>query len=231
MSPLFKSTTGQGRPSAVWAIGGVLLLTGLALWGGDGLWRVEVESENLRAAPNGKKIGTLLEGTSVDTLETDGRWVRVRLEGWVWGPSLDGFVEAPKEEAPTSKKAADEPPLLRLTPKIKRMVNADYGTFYSLDWDQDFKRLRLRLRVEDIGAEALALRQQALHRLLLDEVGTAVEYDQVEVASNRPDGSGQVGAEVARIERAALVGLEADDQAAWQEAVRLSSDGGETWNP
>ena len=87
------------------------------------------------------------------------------------------------------------------------------------------------LQKKDFEAQALALRQQALHRLLLDEVGAAVEYDEVEVASNRPDGSGQVGAEVARIERAALAGLGADDQAAWQEAVRLSSDGGETWNP
>ena len=82
---------------AVWAVVGAIALTGFALWGGDGMWRVTVESENLRESPNGKKIGTLLEGAALDTLEVDGRWVRVRVEGWVWGPSLDGF-EAPAED-------------------------------------------------------------------------------------------------------------------------------------
>lgn len=216
---------------AVWAVGGAIVLTCLALWGGDGMWRVTVESENLRESPNGKKIGTLLEGASLDTLEVDGRWVRVRVEGWVWGPSLDGFEAAQEKPESTSAAKVEQPPLLRLIPKMKRMVNAEYGTFYGLHWDGDFKRLRLRLRTEDIGPEALEIRQEALHHLLLAEVAESVAFEQVDVASNRPDGSGQVGAEVARIERAALENLERGDMAAWRAAVRVSRDGGETWNP
>ena len=173
---------------AVWAVVGAIALTGFALWGGDGMWRVTVESENLRESPNGKKIGTLLEGAALDTLEVDGRWVRVRVEGWVWGPSLDGFEAAREKPEPKSETKAEQPPLLRLIPKIKRMVNAEYGTFYGLHWDGDFKRLRLRLRIEDIGPEALEVRQEALHHLLLAEVGESVAFEEVDVASNRPDG-------------------------------------------
>ena len=47
--------------------------------------------ENVRKTQNGDKIGTLLEGATVEVLEQDGSWVRFRLEGWIWGPSLGRF--------------------------------------------------------------------------------------------------------------------------------------------
>jgi hypothetical protein len=48
---------------------------------------INVESENLRAAPEGQKLGTLAHGTRLMVLETDGDWVKVSVEGWIWRAS------------------------------------------------------------------------------------------------------------------------------------------------
>ena len=66
----------------------------------EGTLRVQESVENMRDAPNGRKVGTLLEGTEIEEISRDGKWVRFRFEGWIWGPSLEGFVEErPREEA------------------------------------------------------------------------------------------------------------------------------------
>jgi len=49
---------------------------------------VKVPKENLRAAPKGKKIGTLLEGTETTVLVEKGNWVKVQITGWIWKPSM-----------------------------------------------------------------------------------------------------------------------------------------------
>ncbi|MFV2006475.1 MAG: hypothetical protein ACC667_03470 [Longimicrobiales bacterium] len=52
--------------------------------------------ENIRAGPNGIVLGQVRENIGVEVLAEDGRWVRIRLQGWVWSRSLqaidrDGF--------------------------------------------------------------------------------------------------------------------------------------------
>ena len=52
--------------------------------------------ENLRAGPNGVVLGQVRDGVVVEVTGDDGRWVRIRLQGWVWSRSLqaidrDGF--------------------------------------------------------------------------------------------------------------------------------------------
>ena len=49
---------------------------------------VNIPTENLRNAPNGKKIGTVLEGTKAAVVQEQGNWVRVQITGWIWKPSL-----------------------------------------------------------------------------------------------------------------------------------------------
>jgi parvulin-like peptidyl-prolyl isomerase len=49
---------------------------------------VKPQNENLRAAANGDKIGELMGGTAVTILEEQGNWSRIRVEGWIWKPSL-----------------------------------------------------------------------------------------------------------------------------------------------
>ncbi|MBN1540553.1 peptidylprolyl isomerase [candidate division KSB1 bacterium] len=70
-----------------------LLLTGLAgipTVYGQGLMTkyVGVPEENLRSAPQGKKVGTVLEGTEIAILEEEGNWALVRVTAWIWKPSL-----------------------------------------------------------------------------------------------------------------------------------------------
>ncbi|MBD3385299.1 SH3 domain-containing protein [candidate division KSB1 bacterium] len=49
---------------------------------------VGIAEENLRAAPQGKKIGSVLQGQQLVVLEESGNWARVQLTGWIWKPSL-----------------------------------------------------------------------------------------------------------------------------------------------
>ncbi|MFQ5823827.1 MAG: peptidylprolyl isomerase [bacterium] len=49
---------------------------------------VKTPSENLRDAPSGKKIGSLVKGTSMTVLEDSPKWVKVRIEGWIWKESV-----------------------------------------------------------------------------------------------------------------------------------------------
>ncbi len=48
---------------------------------------INVAEENLRDAPKGKKIGTLVNGTEMVVLYEDQNWVKVQVTGWIWKPS------------------------------------------------------------------------------------------------------------------------------------------------
>ena len=57
---------------------------------------VKVAEENIRIAPNGRKIGALLKGTQLTVLEERDNWVQVQLTGWFWKPSLTAFKASEK---------------------------------------------------------------------------------------------------------------------------------------
>ena len=44
--------------------------------------------ENLRATPNGERIGRALQGMLLDRVEQRDNWIRVRRTAWIWGPSI-----------------------------------------------------------------------------------------------------------------------------------------------
>ncbi len=49
---------------------------------------VKVQSENLRIAPSGEVIGKLSAGTKITSIREEGNWVKIRVEGYIWKPSL-----------------------------------------------------------------------------------------------------------------------------------------------
>lgn len=44
--------------------------------------------ENIRSSPNGQKIGILRKGTAVEEIKREGNWIKFKLEGWIWAPSV-----------------------------------------------------------------------------------------------------------------------------------------------
>jgi hypothetical protein len=154
--------------------------------------------------------------------------VHFRIEGWIWGPSLDGFR---REEDEATGSAAEPPmPLLDATPRIRRFVESLDGTFYSVEYDADLQRITLRFRVRALDPEALAAKQMKIQRRLLDILLGKLDFARIRVESNRVDGGGHVGLEVAEIDTSALAVLDPGDRDGWREAVRLSHDGGRTWD-
>jgi len=194
----------------------------------EGILAVKASVENFRDAPNGKKLGTLLRGAEIEKISQEGRWVRFRIEGWVWGPSLEGFAEEEETGA-----AEEEPPHLPLQdnlPRIKRFVNEKHGVFYGLSLDEDLLRLTVRFRVRDIEREALERRQMAVQLEVLNILEGKVEFDTIRVETNRSDGGGQVGSEIAETAVADVRRYAGGPVAEWKAHTRISTDGGETWN-
>ncbi|MFT5090061.1 MAG: hypothetical protein ACI906_004667 [Candidatus Latescibacterota bacterium] len=209
----------------------LVLVSGLAVLAQEslreGMLRLETSVENFRDAPNGRKLGTLAEGTQIEKIAQEGQWVRFRIEGWVWGPSLEGFVE----EKPPESTAGAEPrrPLQDAVPRAKRLINESFGTFYGLNIDADLNVLRVRLRVGDIGAEKLERRQLSVQKQVWDLVRDEIDVVAVRVETNRADGSGAVGTVIAECKVEALKSLKVDDVEQWRKATRFSKDGGKTW--
>lgn len=186
---------------------------------------VEASVENFRDAPNGTKLGTLLAGTEIESIGEEGQWVRFRVEGWVWGPSLEGYVS---EEERDASKEEPIPPLQDERPRIKELVNDRYGVFYGVGLDEDVGRLWLRFRVRDIEREAWERRAFAVQRGVAELLQGRVEFSEIRIETNRPDGSGEVGQYVAATAAADLASA-GEDWAVWRQHTRFSIDGGETW--
>jgi len=81
----------------------LLILSALALLQMDALMAqtntlyVNVPQENLRNAPNGRKVGSLLEGTDMLVLLEKDNWVKVQVTGWIWKPSLTNMKKSTVE--------------------------------------------------------------------------------------------------------------------------------------
>lgn len=221
-------------PRLWWVVAALVLSSGLVALGArrlqDGALVVESSVENFRDAPNGQKLGTLVQGTEIEKISEDGKWVRFRVEGWIWGPSLEGFEE--EEEKPEEKReAAPRLPLQDAQPRVKRAINDKYGVFYSLDLDEDLKRLNVRFRVRSIEREVLERRQMAVQREVLGILEGEVEFDAIRIGTNRPDGTGQVGAELAETRVEDVRRYAGGEVAEWKAHTRISTDGGKTWSP
>ena len=189
---------------------------------------VKSSVENFRDAPNGKRLGTLFENVEIERISQEGKWVRFRVEGWIWGPSLEGW----KMEAEAKENDVPPPsmPLQDNLPRLKRFVNERYGLFYGVSIDEDLHRLVVRFRVRDLEREAFERRQMAVQVGALDILEGKIEFTTIRIETNRPDGSGEVGAEIAETSVSHVRQLAKGTPESWKEHTRISSDGGATWD-
>ena len=205
---------------------------------------VDKPSENVRDAPDGEKVGSLIRGATVQKVSQEGKWVQFRMEGWIWGPSLEGFEEEglAEEEDGGGKgsKSAEEKrrprPALRereQLERIKELFNVEFGAFYGVSHDKVRKQLIVRFRVADLGdMESLQRRQMEVQAAALSVLEGELEFDRIRVESNRADGGGKVGVVIAITELEyvpeAAAG-EAADLETWKDHTKFSTDSGETW--
>jgi hypothetical protein len=70
-------------------------------------YRVSPESENLRAAPNGRILGQLVEGVGVRRIGEEGRWLQIELVGWL--PESSVTRPTGETEADTARPAPPPP--------------------------------------------------------------------------------------------------------------------------
>lgn len=82
-----------------------------------GAYRVAPESENLRAGPNGRVLGQLVEGVGVRRVGGEGRWLEIELVGWL--PESSVAQPEPEAEAPpdTARPVPVSPPAVEERPE------------------------------------------------------------------------------------------------------------------
>jgi len=245
-----RCRTARGIAWILVTVAGTSLTLSAAKLTGPGRLAVSQKGgENILAGQSGEYIGTLRGGTVVEVLEQDGKWVRFRLEGWIWGPSLDGFEEeaaleeATAEEAVVKEESTRREPRAAIQnhlPRIKKTINDQYGVFYGIGVDSDLGELVVRFRVPRISREALEQRQLMVQREVARFLEGEVEFRRIRVETNRPDGSGQVGLEIAVT---AVADIDTDDidtddggtvdegtVEEWKKVTRISSDSGQSWS-
>ena len=112
---------------------------------------------------------------------------------------------------------------------VRELVDERFGRFYGMRLDPDLEQVQVRFRVRDLDPLALERRQMQaqyeIFALLEGEVGFA----SLRIETNRPNGSGEVGIEVAVTSVDDIRRIAGDDVALWRMATRRSSDGGSTW--
>jgi parvulin-like peptidyl-prolyl isomerase len=86
-----------GRTLFILFIMMVLLTQVSTLWAQTRTLYVNVPEENLRNAPNGRKLGSVVEGTDMLFLYEKDNWVKVQLTGWIWKPSLTSLKKSTAE--------------------------------------------------------------------------------------------------------------------------------------
>ena len=122
------------------------------------------EKENFRISPNGKKIGVLFKDTQMDVLERRGRWVRIRVEGWMYAPSLSiKQTSQPSKKSELSTNKRNENPI-----KIE-----------SWKWinDESLNRIRIEGVIRNISTKTL--RSVRLYAVIKDGNGVFLGTDVV----------------------------------------------------
>lgn len=123
--------------------------------------------ENLRDAPNGRRLARAREGMLLEQVEVRGEWVRVRRRGWIWEPSLaierTGETAAPNAAAGT----ADTPrrdggaPATRTAPGTWQRLGALGATLLSAPDGDTLATLRPMTSIEVVAREGNWVRVRA----------------------------------------------------------------------
>ncbi|MFO7894282.1 MAG: hypothetical protein R6U63_11145 [Longimicrobiales bacterium] len=135
--------------------------------GGHDLAVSAADGENLRATPNGQRIGRARTGMLLDRLEEQGRWIRVERTGWIWGPSIRaeeavGPAAPPEPGAgePTREfSTAGDDAILRAAPGGDTVARLQPGADVEvLNRDGDWVRIRVEgwTFAASLGADSAA---------------------------------------------------------------------------
>ena len=202
-------------------------------------YEVAKPTENIRATPEGRLLGTLLEGATIEEAGRDGRWVKFTLEAWIWGPSLDGYESessvTASDEGQKAAPALEEKqrrPRVALSAhldEVRELIDGEFGRFYGMRRDPDLDQVQVRFRVREIEPEALERRQMRVQYAVSGLLAGDVEFETLRVETNRADGTGEVGVELAVTSRGDIDRIDGQDLAQWRQVTRQSSDGGKTW--
>ena len=103
------------------------------------------------------------------------------------------------------------------------------SSFYSVSYDRDLKEVVLRFKVRDLSPEALEVRLRRAQFEVAALLVAELDFDSVRVETNRPDGSGAVGVEIAVTPVDHIGDPEEESAVDWRAHTRRSSDGGDTW--
>ncbi len=130
---------------------------------------VNVPEENIRVAPNGRKIGSLLEETEMIAIAEKDNWVQVQLTGWIWKSSIStvkmtikGDYRAlhimvktrPEAEELLKQIAAGEDfRKLAATKSIapSAAIGGDLGYFNKGDFNPVFENAIIALKVDEVS--------------------------------------------------------------------------------
>ncbi len=130
---------------------------------------VNVPEENLRIAPNGRKIGSLVENTEMIAVDEKDNWVQVQLTGWIWKPSIStarmtiqgdyralhimvktkAEAEAIKKELAAGadfRKLATEKSIAPSAP-----IGGDLGYFNKGDFNPIFEKAIIALKIDQVS--------------------------------------------------------------------------------
>lgn len=115
--------------------------------------------ENLRATPNGRRLGRAREGMLLDRLEVRDDWVRVRRTAWIWEPSirLTADPSPPPARASTREfSPAGAAAVVRSSPGGDTLARLHPGASVEvLERDGDWARVRVEgwTFVASLGAD------------------------------------------------------------------------------
>jgi hypothetical protein len=99
-----------------------------SLEGRGDVWRVVPESENLRAGPNGRVLGQLVEGVGVRRVGGEGRWLEIELVGWLPEASVSQRAAEPDSvPADTVRPAPATPPAAEREPEAEVVAASAMG--------------------------------------------------------------------------------------------------------
>ncbi len=241
-------TSARLLPTLVPVLLGLLAGVGVTQLRASRTYQVANTSENIRTAPEGRQIGTLVQGATIEEVGQDGRWVKFQLEAWIWGPSLEGFepslsvqvAERAKDTldntddtdaspAPRDRERRPRVAVNAHIDEIRALIDGDFGRFYGVQRDPDLNQVQIRFRVTKIESEALELRHMRVQHAILVVLADDVEFDSLRIETNRADGTGEVGIEQSVTSAADVRRLEGKDLAQWRLVTRRSSDGGKSW--
>lgn len=118
--------------------------------------------ENLRSSPSGSRIGVLHQGTRVNTLQEQGDWLKVSVEGWVWRGST--------RKQQTSNKQAGQPKDTKAVSALNILVPELLKKGYSKEDLEEMVWFDVAFDTSNLPAKSRAIKGALIISDLFDEV-------------------------------------------------------------